>query len=132
MGLMDAIESISKITSDPALANAAANIGKAAEKMPLDIAGIRGNTEEMRVSLGGMRTDIGILKVACTHMLDEIRILNALIERLMDPIPRPPFDARDVEAAIKGKWPPSNDNLTAPFATPAAAGCSGASDNEGE
>ena len=86
MGIFDLMTSMQKMADDPNLSDAAASIGKAAAALPDDIKGIR-NLMAMQLDMSG-------------RILAALSDLGDRLDRMADPIPRPPFGPADVEQVL--------------------------------
>jgi hypothetical protein len=87
MSFFETLSKFMEMGNDPKLMEAADGIGKAASQIPDLLKGMLAELEQIKLEMQGMRMDL---------------------DRLADPIKRPPFSAQDVQAAMDGIWPPEN------------------------
>lgn len=100
MGIFDIVERLGAIADNPNLGKAAEAIGETAVALPSLLTSIDANLE--RLVAIGERLENAI--AAGNATLVEISLG---LDAMADPIKRPPFHVADVEAAMRGEWPPN-------------------------
>ena len=118
MGLFDAIAGLQKMAEDPELAKSAMALGSAAQAIPTVLTEIRDllhaqislhqDEQIERAKWGGLFVE------QLTSINNRLVEISLGLDTLADPVKRPPFGVGDVEAAMRGEWPPdphSSDHI---------------------
>jgi hypothetical protein len=90
MSIFGAFDALAKLAEDDTLGIAAAGIGKAAAKLPEQLDRI-----------------VELLEASNSRLVE----ISLGLDGLADPVGRPKFTARDVEAMMTGAWPPAPPEL---------------------
>jgi hypothetical protein len=114
MNIFESINKFLEMGNDPRLMGSAESIGKAAGEIPA----LLKQLVDLEITNGhifcDMRDKQHETNVRLFDVVEELRGMRMDLDRLGDPIQRPPFSPADVASAMTGNWPPENEfNLAA-------------------
>lgn len=111
MGIFDIVERLGAIADNPNLGKAAEAIGETAVALP-DL--LQSIDKSLKLLASGQADRHGVVVSVAERIELLLTTSNATLldismglDAMNDPVKRPPFHAADVEAAMRGEWPPN-------------------------
>jgi len=112
MGILDLVSNLQHLAENPDLEKAAHALATAAVDIPNKLASIEKLLQaSLRIQMAQFDQLLAVDRNICAGngILQEISLG---LDALNDPVKRPPFHATDVEAAMRGQWPPDLEGTT--------------------